>query len=86
MPVIFQYITYLNPLRYFLVIIRGIFLKGTALGPLAQMAALFVLGTVIIAISSFRFARGLDRGSLFKGGLRENNKYNSNILVTTRST
>lgn len=29
MPEIVQWITYLNPLRYFLVIIRGIFLKGT---------------------------------------------------------
>jgi ABC-2 type transport system permease protein len=60
MPVIFQYITYLNPLRYFLVIIRGIFLKGNGFGVLLpQIAALFVLGTVIIAISSFRFRKRL---------------------------
>ena len=60
MPVIFQYITYLNPLRYFLVIIRGIFLKGNGFVVLwPQMAALFVLGTVIITISSFRFRKRL---------------------------
>jgi ABC-2 type transport system permease protein len=31
MPTIVQWLTYLNPLRYFLVIIRGIFLKGIGL-------------------------------------------------------
>jgi ABC-2 type transport system permease protein len=31
MPIVIQWLTYLNPLRYFLVIIRGIFLKGTGL-------------------------------------------------------
>jgi ABC-2 type transport system permease protein len=52
--------TYLDPLRYFLVIIRGIFLKGNGFSILwPQMAALFVLGTVIIAISSFRFRKRL---------------------------
>ena len=30
MPEVVQWLTYLNPLRYFLVIIRGIFLKGSA--------------------------------------------------------
>ena len=28
MPEVVQWLTYLNPLRYFLVIVRGIFLKG----------------------------------------------------------
>lgn len=35
MPVFIQWFTYLNPLRYFLVIIRGIFLKGGSRYPLA---------------------------------------------------
>lgn len=56
MPRIFQYLTYLNPLRYFLVIIRGVFLKGNGLSILwPQMAALFVLGAAVIAFSSLRF-------------------------------
>lgn len=58
MPEIIQYGTYLNPLRYFLVIIRGIFLKGIGVDILwPQMAALLLLGTVVITISSLRFKK-----------------------------
>ena len=61
MPEIFQYLTYLNPLRYFLVIIRGIFLKGSGLDILwPQMAALLSLGIVVISISSLRFRKRLE--------------------------
>jgi ABC-2 type transport system permease protein len=60
MPVIFQFMTYANPLRYFLVIIRGIFLKGNGFGILwPQMAALFLLGTLVITLSSLRFKKRL---------------------------
>ena len=31
MPEVVQYLTYLNPLRYFMEIVRGIFLKGTGI-------------------------------------------------------
>ena len=31
MPVAVQYLTYLNPLRYFIEIVRGLFLKGVGL-------------------------------------------------------
>jgi ABC-2 type transport system permease protein len=60
MPDIFQYMTYANPLRYFLVIIRGIFLKGNGIAILwPPMAALFLLGTVVFALSSLRFRKRL---------------------------
>ena len=60
MPRIFQYLTYVNPLRYFLVIIRGIFLKGNGFAILwPQMAALLLLGSVIITLSSLRFRKRL---------------------------
>ena len=60
MPVIFQYLTYLNPLRYFLIIIRGVFLKGSGVHLLwPQMGALLFLGTVIIMLSSLRFRKRL---------------------------
>ena len=60
MPAFFQYITYVNPLRYFLVIIRGVFLKANGINILwPQMAALFVLGTVVITLSSLRFRKRL---------------------------
>jgi len=57
MPVVIQWFTYLNPLRYFLVIIRGVFLKGVGLSVLwPQFMALGILGTVVFtgAVSLFR--------------------------------
>ena len=61
MPVIFQYLTYGNPLRYFLVIIRGLFLKGNGFAVLwPQMAALLVLGSAVFTLSSFRFQKRLN--------------------------
>ncbi|MEI6634477.1 MAG: ABC transporter permease [Chlamydiota bacterium] len=60
MPVAIQYLTYLNPLRYYLVILRGIFLKGVGIGILwPQMAALLVYGLVVIVLSSLRFRKTL---------------------------
>jgi len=34
MPQVVQWLTFLNPLRFFLVILRGIFLKGVGLNVL----------------------------------------------------
>ncbi len=58
MPIAIQWLTYLNPLRYFLVIIRGIFLKGV--GPeilWPQMAALAVMGVVTLMLASRKFRK-----------------------------
>lgn len=61
MPVIVQWLTYLNPLRYFLVIIRGIFLKGVGIGVLwEQYAALAALGIVVFAGAIKRFHKRLE--------------------------
>ena len=60
MPEIFQYMTYISPLRYFLVIVRGIFLKGVGIEILwPEIMALVILGTIIIAASAFRFRKRL---------------------------
>jgi len=60
MPEIIQYGTYINPLRYFLVIIRGIFLKGNGISILwPQMLSLLILGTIVITLSSLRFKKRL---------------------------
>jgi ABC-2 type transport system permease protein len=60
MPEWIQYLTYANPLRYFLVIIRGVFLKGNGLDILwPQMLALGILGTFMIVMSSLRFQKRL---------------------------
>ncbi|OGP86704.1 MAG: hypothetical protein A2156_04365 [Deltaproteobacteria bacterium RBG_16_48_10] len=61
MPPIVQWITYANPLRYFLVIIRGIFLKGVGAEILwPQMAALGILGIIVLVSSSLRFTKRLE--------------------------
>jgi len=55
MPHVIQYATYLIPLRYFLVIVRGIFLKGIGLPLLwPQAAALAVWGTVVLSLAVAR--------------------------------
>ena len=60
MPVIIQWLTYVNPLRYFLVIIRGVFLKGVGLTVLwPQMLALTSLGSMTLLLASKRFHKTL---------------------------
>jgi ABC-2 type transport system permease protein len=61
MPEFVQYITYLNPVRYFMQIVRGIFLKGVGVEALWQeMSALAVFGIVILGVSAMRFHKRLD--------------------------
>lgn len=61
MPQSIQVITYIIPLRYFLEIVRGIFLKGTGLGELwPQAAALLGLGVAIFTLSVARFQKKLE--------------------------
>lgn len=56
MPVAIQWLTFLNPLRYFLVIVRGIFLKGVGVAVLwPQMAALAAMGICVIWLATRRF-------------------------------
>jgi ABC-2 type transport system permease protein len=60
MPRVIQYITYAIPLRYFLVIIRGIFLKGNGFSVLwPQVAVLAVFGMVIFGAAALRFKKRL---------------------------
>jgi len=61
MPVAVQYLTYLNPLRYFMEIVRGVFIKGvgvTVLWP--QMLVLTVFGATVLTLSAVRFHKTLD--------------------------
>ena len=55
MPQAIQYVTYLIPLRYFLVIVRGIFLKGIGLDLLwPQAAAMAAWGAIVLALAVMR--------------------------------
>ncbi len=60
MPEPVQYLTYLIPLRYFLVIIRGIFLKGIGLEVLWPQAVILLLfGIGVLTLSALRFQKHL---------------------------
>ena len=55
MPVVIQAFTYLIPLRYFLIIVRGIFLKGIGLRLLwPQAAALAAWGSIVLLLAVSR--------------------------------
>ena len=61
MPAAVQYLTYLNPLRYFMEIVRGVFLKGVGISILwPQMAILTLYGVAILGLSALRFHKKLD--------------------------
>ena len=58
MPPVMQWFTYLVPLRYFLRIVRGIFLKGVGLEALwPDAAALAIFGAVMLTLSILRFGK-----------------------------
>jgi drug efflux transport system permease protein len=61
MPPVIQYVTYVNPLRYFLVIIRDIFLKGSGLAILwPQMLALLAISVSVMVLAVRRVNKTLD--------------------------
>ncbi len=61
MPVIIRYLTLLNPLRYYMEIIRGIFLKGIGIRILwPQISVLLIMGISILTLSSLRFRKRLE--------------------------
>ncbi len=61
MPEPVQWVTYLNPLRYFMDIVRGVFLKGSGVDVLwPQMAMLGIMGVLILTFSAMRFHKRLD--------------------------
>jgi ABC-2 type transport system permease protein len=56
MPVAFQWLTLLNPLRHFLEIVRAIFLKGAGLDALwPQFLALTLMGAGLLGFATTRF-------------------------------
>ncbi len=58
MPWVFQQVTYAVPLRYYVQVLRGVFLKGVGLEVLwPQGLAMLGLGTLILALARLRFRR-----------------------------
>jgi ABC-2 type transport system permease protein len=60
MPQVIQWFTFFNPMRYFMVVIRSIFLKGVGIQVLwPQLLPLLAIGIIVISLSSLRFRKGL---------------------------
>ncbi len=61
MPVAMQWITVINPMRYYITIIRGIFLKGVGFDILwKDVLMLTILGVILFYLSSRRVSRRLE--------------------------
>jgi ABC-type multidrug transport system permease subunit len=60
MPKIFQWMTIVNPIRYFLEIVRGVFLKGIGVAELwPQYLTLTFMAAVIMTTATKRFRRAI---------------------------
>lgn len=60
MPPVVQWMTVVNPLRYFLVIVRSLFLKGVGMEILwPQMLPLLLMGTALLYLAVQRFHKTL---------------------------
>ena len=60
MPAVIQPVTYLIPLRYFIIIVRGIFLKGIGIAVLwPQILALLAWGLIIVGLAVARSRKTL---------------------------
>jgi ABC-2 type transport system permease protein len=61
MPRVLQWLSYAVPLRYMLVIVRGILLKGVGMRILYQeVAALAIFGVAIMLLAATRFRKRLE--------------------------
>ena len=61
MPTVLQWISYIIPLRYFLIVTRGIILKGIGAQDLwPEIIALSIFAIVIMGSAALRFRKRLD--------------------------
>ncbi|HET6349841.1 MAG TPA: ABC transporter permease [Candidatus Krumholzibacteria bacterium] len=61
MPHWLQLLTYASPLRYFLVVLRGTYLKGVGMDVLwPQMLVMLAIGVSLLALAVLRFRKALD--------------------------
>jgi ABC-2 type transport system permease protein len=61
MPPFFQKLTYLNPMRYIMVVLRSVYLKGVGLDVLwPQIAALAGFAVILLSVSVLRFRKSLE--------------------------
>jgi ABC-2 type transport system permease protein len=61
MPPFFQKLTYLDPLRYFMIVVRSVYLKGVGFSVLwPQLVAMAIFSAVLLTVSVLRFHKSLD--------------------------
>jgi ABC-2 type transport system permease protein len=61
MPVVFQWISLANPLRHYLELVRGVFLKGAGVEALwTQLLTLAVMGPALLAFAVRRFHKTIE--------------------------
>ncbi|MGC2442823.1 ABC transporter permease [Candidatus Binatus sp.] len=61
MPTALQWFTNLDPLRFFLIVLRGTFIKGVGIDVLwPQMIAMTILGSATLTLATLRFHKTLD--------------------------
>lgn len=61
MPICLQYLTFLNPLRFFLVIIKGIFFKGITLDLIIlNLIPILIIGILTMLSANWMFNKKLD--------------------------
>lgn len=61
MPEFFQRISYINPLRHVLVILRGVYLKGVGFEILwPEMAVMAAFAVLLLTVSVLRFRKSLE--------------------------
>jgi ABC-2 type transport system permease protein len=61
MPPFFQKLTYLDPLRYYMIVLRSVYLKGVGLDVLwPQIAAMTVFAITLLGVSILRFHKSLE--------------------------
>jgi ABC-2 type transport system permease protein len=61
MPEVLQWLSYVNPLRYYLIVIRGTFLKGIGFAVLwPEFLAMAMIAAALLTISILRFRKSLE--------------------------
>lgn len=61
MPLFWQYLTWLNPVRFFMVLTRGIFLKGMGFQDVfVNLIPLIIIAIITLSLAGWTFKRKLD--------------------------
>jgi len=61
MPPLWQKLSYLNPMRYFMIVVRSVYLKGVGFDVLwPQFVGMAIIGVTLLTISVLRFHKSLE--------------------------